>query len=402
MGSPLSTLSPLRGYMEKRKELIPYFKPDIQLEDTEAVTEQLLSGWIGLGKKTEEFEQEFAKYKGVKNAVATNSCTSALMLALKTDQQTHGFNSRQRVLVPALTWVSTAMAAKLVGYDVVLGDVSRETYLLSEYRQDIDTILTVNLFGFPDLRNSGRISKIVDAAHSIESEVDQKAFATCYSFYASKNITTIEGGMVVTNDNDSADKMRQLRYLGIRSDGGAYNRFIQEGVNKDSYHPYVSNIEGYKCYMPDVNAAMGLSQLKRIEKNWARRNHIWWKYNQAFKDLPFLIIPPEPVVGKHSRHIYPILFYWRERLKVQLREYMIQTSIHYVPLYYHPSIKDIFRTDECKFNTEWIYNRELSLPLYPNLTDEEVDYIIYAVKECVERICEEFKETNPIMEAVNV
>jgi len=365
---------------------IIFGKPDIQQPEIDEVVDTLKSGWIGTGKKVELFEKMFAEYKGVNEALAVNSCTSALHLALD-DLELY---PDDEVIVPTMTFSATAEAVLYTKAKLVLADCD-DTGNIDPYdvwkkiTSRTRAIIVVHYTGRPvnmnailQLANKYNLAVIEDCAHAIEGKWQGKPLGTigdygCFSFYATKNLTTAEGGMLIAKK--PLDKIRIKSLHG--QDKPAYGR-------KGDYRIVAL---GYKYNMTDIQASLGIHQLKRIEKNWKRRQEIWNKYNEAFSKLDGVDIPaPVHSNNKHSYHLYTLQVSNRDLFREELEKRGITTGIHYKALHLHPYYKKLgFKRGEYP-KANRISFRTLSLPLSPALTDEEVNYIIKSVYEVYKEV----------------
>lgn len=351
---------------------IPLFRPDFGEQEVEAVREVLLSGWVGLGPKTEEFERKFAESVGAKYGVATNSCTAALQLAL----MCHDVSFPEEVIVPSLTFASTAHAVRMVGAEVEFADVREDTLCLDmedvwqRVTPSTEAIIAVAYAGLPieygpDLNG---IPIIYDCAHAAGSEFDASAKTACWSFHAVKNLACGDGGMLTTDDPDIAERARQLRWLGI--DKSTWDR----SKNGYSWNYECSEI-GIKGHMNDVAAAIGLAQLCRLSKMQERRREIVQRYRNWLEDDFCPIQLPAHDSG-HGWHLFVIRAAQRDDLHSHLKKLGVDTSVHYKPLHTH----ECYRRDGELPVTEKVAGEILSLPIHPGMTDEEVDYVCQSVE----------------------
>jgi perosamine synthetase len=323
---------------------IPLFKPFGYIEEASAVKEVLMSGWWGMGKKVEEFEKKFAKMCGAKYAVATNSCTTALEIAVRCS------DLPKTVKVPAFTFISSALAPLLAGHKVKFTDIEEET-LCSK-----DADISVHYAG----NDPKTKAPIHDMAHC----GGQKHYdpISCWSFHAVKNLACGDGGMLTTNNKKIYEKAKRLRWCGI--DKSTYER------SKGKYHwEYDVKEVGLKAHMNDITASIGLAQLDKLLLSNSRRTVIAWLYATELADVG--------VVHSFPYHLYPILVNDRDKLHDYLAEKGISTSVHYKPLYYYK----IFGKQKKLPVTEWVYKHILSLPIYPEMSVKDVRYIIKSIKE---------------------
>ena len=358
---------------------IPYCQPCIGDEEITAVTDVLKSGWLVTGKKTQEFEQHLAKYVGTKYAVAVNSCTAALHLSLLA----LGIGEGDEVITSPFTFVATAHSIVHTGAKVVFADIDAKTYnisphdILRKMTSKTKAIIPVHYAGLPcDMDRINEIARryklfvIEDAAHSIGGsyggrKIGSLSKATCFSFYATKNITTGEGGAITTDDEELADKLKCLRLHGLTRD--AWNRYASSG----SWY-YEVRYCGWKYVMTDVEAAMGIAQLGKLDNFIMRRKYFANIYNLLLRDYGII-----PEGTDHCYHLYPFLTERKERLMDKFKTEGIGYSVHFIPLHMQPYYKGYGRFP----NAEWVYEREISLPLYPNMNEEDVERVAQAVRE---------------------
>lgn len=375
-------------------EVLPVFRPAMGQEEVDSVAEVIKSGWLGMGPKTEEFENKFAKYVDVNYAIGLNSATAALHLAMLA----LGIGKGDEVLVPSLTFVSTAHAALYVGAKPVFVDVD-ETSLCMDL-EDLEkkitkkskAVIPVHFGGHPvDLDKIHEIAKkhnlkvVEDASHACGSQYKGKMIGglsdlTCFSFHAVKNLATGDGGMVTTNDKKLAEKISRLRWVGI--DKATWDR--EEAVMEKGYRQYGWYYEvvdlGYKYHMNDITAAIGLVQLKNLPRNNARRNLLAHRYDDKLDNLTWLQTPVIAPWARTARHNYVIRTKFRDRLNLFLKDKLISSGVHYLPVHHHPYYSD-FRKNANVPLTEKIWKELLTLPLYPTLTFRDQDRVTTAIKE---------------------
>jgi dTDP-4-amino-4,6-dideoxygalactose transaminase len=365
-------------------------RPFIDEDEIEAVAAVLRSGWIGPGSQTRAFERSFEEFIGTGTAIALNSGTAALHLALIALDLPPG----SAVVTTPLTFAATANAIIHAGCTPVFADIDPATCNLdpkaveNALTQRSAAILPVHLYGRPcevdllqELAARRGVRLIYDCAHAIEAEWEGRRVggygdACCYSFYANKNITTGDGGMLVTHVQGSSDRIRSLASSGASKD--AWERF-----SEDDYAHYVVREAGFKYSMNDLMAVIGRKQLAKIENWWKRRQAIWRRYMDELADLP-LILPaaPDPRT-RHAYHLFaPILRMEEspvtrdELLDVMLKS-GIRLGVHYRALHLEPYYRDRFGCRPGMYpRAEFVADRTLSLPLSPFLTDEDVTRII--------------------------
>ncbi len=366
-------------------ETIPVFKPSITEEEVQAVREVLLSGWLGLGPKTKEFEERFAQFLGVKYAVAMNSCTAALHLAIKV----LGIGPGDEVITPSLTFVSTNHAILFEGATPVFADIDPDTLTIDpdDVAQKITPrtrlIICMHYGGHPcdmdellTVARSRRILILEDAAHACGAKYKGRPAGTlgdiaCFSFHAVKNLTTGEGGMVVTNDEEKAERLRKLRWCGINKD-----TWKRSEVGKHYSWYYEVEELGYKYHMNDIAAAIGLVQLRRLEDLNRKRRQIVSIYNAAFRDLDWLRTPVEKSYVESAHHNYVIKTSFRDPLITHLQNCGVSASVHYIPNHYYEMYRDYCADVPV---TEFVWKKLVTLPLYPDMTNADIDTVVNAV-----------------------
>ena len=368
--------------------------PAIGEEEIAAVVATLRSRWIGTGPRVEQFERNFAAYKGAQYAIAVGSCTAALHLSLLT----LNLASADEVIAPSMTFCSTVNAVLHAGAKPVLADCDLWTMNLTaesiarQLTSRTRAIVVVHMCGRPcpmgeifEIARKAGLSVIEDCAHAIEAKVDGVAAGLlgdfgCFSFYATKNLTTAEGGMILTKKEDAADRLRRLALHGLSAD--AYQRFSSSG-----YRHYVMAEPGFKYNMTDLEAAIGLEQLNKIEAHWRRREQIWQQYMSSFQDLPCFLPPPSSPGTRHAYHLFTPLLdldqlrVSRDQILAALTAENIGVGVHYLPVHSHPYYKDNWGWQRGAFpNSEFIGDRTLSLPLAADLDDEAVADVIIAFR----------------------
>jgi perosamine synthetase len=386
--------------MPSKRTLIPVFRPNYNKEEIAAVDAVIRSGWIGLGPKTEEFEKRFALYTNAPYAIAVNSATAALHLSLLAA----GIGKGDEVIVPSLTFVSTAHVVKYVGATPVFADITVDTLCISpddvkkKITKRTKAIIPVHYGGHPcDMDGLQKIAKankliiIEDAAHACGTSYHGKKIGsispfTCFSFHAVKNLATGDGGMITVKDKATAERLNRLRWLGINKNTWDRLEVISENENK-AYKAYGWYYEvdelGYKCHMNDINAAIGLVQLRKLNKSNKKRRALAKRYTQMLQKLPEIkcpIIEPRTISAQHN---YVIQCKNRNKLHLFLRERNISSGVHYMPIHLQPYYKKLFPKVRLPI-VEAVWKSLLTLPLYPDLTLKEQDYIIRCIKEFYE------------------
>ncbi len=382
-----------------RTTYLTFGAPTIEEDEIREVEATLRSGWIGTGPRVARFEEAFRSYLGAPHTVATNSGSSALHLSLLMA----GVGPGDEVITTAHTFCATVNAIIHTGAKPILVDVDRATQnidperIASAITDRTRVILPVHFAGRPcnmdaiiGIARRHGAYVINDAAHAIEAEwkgakIGHTGDASCFSFYVTKNITTIEGGMISTPHEKWAQTAKIYALHGLTAD--AWKRFSDDG-----FKHYEVTVPGFKYNMTDVEAAIGLQQLARIERWAARRREIWDRYNEAFADLPVFVPAPEQEATVHARHLYTVLIdidrlgVTRDRVQSELHQRMIGTGVHYTALHHNRFYQRELGVREGQFpNTEFIAERTLSLPLSAKLSDRDVEDVIETVRGVVGR-----------------
>lgn len=375
-----------------RKQFLPYCLPLIGEEEISEVVDSLRSGWVTTGPKVKLFEEAFAAYTGARHAIAVNSCTAALHLSLAAA----GVGPGDEVIVPTLTFCATANVVVHLGARPVLVDVDENGLLDAAAVERAITrftkaIVPVHFAGQSCDMNAlqmvaerHNLPLIEDAAHAVGAAFEGRRIgthgrATAFSFYATKNMTTGEGGMITTSDDHMAALMRRLALHGMSKD--AWKRYSEAG----SWYYEVLE-PGYKDNMTDIQAAMGLHQLRKLEGFISRRRQIAEFYDAAFAASDELELPKELNGRRHVYHLYAIRLRTRNRSEFldRLRERNIGTSVHFIPLHRHPYYRDAFGYKPDRFPVaEKLYGGFVSLPLYPRMTDEDAADVVDAVRNAL-------------------
>lgn len=387
----------IEGGPPVRKDFLVFGSPAIEEPEIQEVVDTLRSGWLGTGPKTFKFEEMFREYIGCKHAIALNSCTAGLYLAL----EVIGIKEGDEVITSPLTFAATANVIVHHKAKPVFVDVELETMNLDPNKvEDAITprtraIIPVHMAGRPckmdeimDIARRHNLFVIEDAAHAVEAWYKDKKVGNigdlaAFSFYVTKNVCTGEGGMVTTNNDDWAEEIRIKRLHGISKD--AWKRYSSEG-----FQPYEVIYPGYKFNMMDIQAALGIHQLARVERNLKIRERHWRRYNEAFADLPEIITPIEEEGIRHARHLYTILLR-TEMLRINRNKFIealkaenIGSGIHFIALHLHKYYCETFGYRFGDFpNAEFISDRIVSLPLSPKLRDEDITDVIEAVIKIV-------------------
>ncbi len=386
---------------------IPFHKPSIGNEEINEVVDTLRSGWLTTGPKSRMFEAEFSKYIGQRYSIAVNSCTAALHLAL----EAIGLKAGQTVVVPTMTFAATAEVVRYFNAIPLLADCRPEDLNLdvSHARQAIraaqargEKVVAIipvhyggqvgDVTGVASLAREFDLKVVEDAAHCCpawfrESDrenwqpVGSSAEITCFSFYANKTITTGEGGMVCTQSEEHADRMRVMSLHGISRD--AWKRYTAEG---SWYYEIIA--PGFKYNLTDVAAGIGLQQLRKADRLHKLRTERARLYGELLADVNEIVLPREFPDRIHSWHLYPIRLLSphdddaRARVISELKTDGIGTSVHWMPLHLHPYYRNTFgfKPDDCPCAAA-LYPQLISLPLYPDLTLDEVAFVCRALKK---------------------
>jgi len=376
---------------------VPFHKPYITDDEVSEVLDCIRSGWLTMGPKTIRFEEQFKEYVGSDHAVSMNSCTSCLHLALKVA----GIKEGDEVIVPTMTFTATGEVVAYFNARPVLADIDEETFNIdvSEIEKKITprtkAIIPVHYGGQPsdmdeiyDIARFHNLSVIEDAAHAFPAVYKNRKIGsgggiTCFSFYATKTLSTGEGGMATTGNNEFAERMRVLRLHGISKD--AWKRYSDEG----SWYYEVTDA-GYKYNMTDVQASLGIAQLRKSDWMWNRRKEIALKYDEAFSAYEEIVTPHIKSDRESAWHLYVLslnlemLRINRSRFIEELKIRGIGTSVHFIPLYRHPFYSTTFGYKAESFpKSERVYERIISLPIYPAMTDSDVNAVIGSVGDVI-------------------
>jgi perosamine synthetase len=388
---------------------IPFYSPSIGPEEIEEVVQTLKSGWLTTGPRTKQFEKEFAEYLQHRHAVAVNSCTAALHLAL----EAIGLQAGQAVIVPTMTFAATAEVVRYLGARPILADCRVEDFNLdvSDAERRIQSAqaagLTVaaimpvhyggqigDVAGVRALAQRHGLKIIEDAAHCCpaffrETEaapwqtVGTGADISCYSFYANKTITTGEGGMACTNNEEYAERMRMMSLHGISRD--AWKRFTGEGT---WYYEIIA--PGFKYNMTDLAAAIGIHQLRKADLFQTRRANIVRQYNELLSPVKEIMVPTAQPNRGHSWHLYVIrlkldcLQIDRAEFITELRQRGVSASVHWMPLHLHPYYRETYGLAPQDLPVAAsLYPQIVTLPLFPDMSESNVRQVCDAIKDIV-------------------
>jgi dTDP-4-amino-4,6-dideoxygalactose transaminase len=381
-----------------RPDFLPFHVPDLDENEFRSVEETLRSGWITTGPKVKAFEDAFAAYVGARHAIAVNSCTAALHLAL----DAIGLRPKDEVIIPTMTFAATAEVVFYCQAKPVLVDCESDSlnidvnFIEQAITPRTRAIMPVHFAGHPcdmdailDIAKRHNLAVIEDAAHAVPARYKGRMVGTigditCFSFYATKTITTGEGGMITTDNDDFADRIRMMRLHGISKD--AWKRYTAEGSWRyDILEP------GYKYNMTDVAAAMGIEQLKKSDAFHQKRKWMRTVFDAAFRDLDGIETPGASSDVEHAWHLYVIklnlerLTIGRDRLIEELRAANIGTSVHFIPLHLHPFYKSLGCRAHDYPNATGAFDRIISLPFYTRMSHKDIDDVMAAVRAVVQK-----------------
>jgi len=380
-------------------QFLPFHVPQIDEDEICSVVETLKSGWLTTGVKVKRFEEDFARYLGCGHAIAVNSCTAALHLAL----EALGIKAGDEVIIPTMTFAATAEVVLYCKAKPVLVDCQSDTLNIDVRKieqaitDNTKAIIPVHFGGQPcDMEPILQIARarglhvIEDAAHALPASYQGKKVGTigditCFSFYATKTITTGEGGMATTENAEWAARMRMMSLHGISHD--AWKRYTKEG----SWYYEILD-PGFKYNLTDIAAAIGIEQLKKCDAFGAARKRIATAYKEGLSNVPEIHTPVCASDVQHAWHLYVIQLDL-ERLKINrhqfieaLKERGIGTSVHFIPLHLHPYYRDNFGYKPNHFpHASAVFDRIVSLPIYPKMTEVDVECVLGAVRKVVER-----------------
>lgn len=391
--------------VKMRSSFLPFALPDTDNTEFDQIKECLEFGWITTGPKTKEFERQFAQVVGAKHAIAVNSCTAAMHLSL----EAIGLQPGDEVITSPYTFAATTEVIRYFDAIPVLVDVNAGCLNISP--QAIEAAITprtkaimpIHIAGLPaemsairDIAMRHNLAVVEDAAHAFPCAYQGRQIGsplfppginiphlTCFSFYATKTITTGEGGMICTDDDELADRCRIMALHGISRD--AWKRYTAEGT---WYYEIVA--PGYKYNLTDIASGMGIAQLAKAERMLQRRQEIAQKYHQVFSKVPSLQIPADRQDCSHSWHLYILRLNldWLEIDRAQfideLKKRNIGASVHFIPLHLHPYYRDKYSYQPEDFPVSYReFLRTISLPIYSKMSDGDVEDVITAVLDIV-------------------
>ena len=378
---------------------LPFHKSWLEEEEHREVEDTLNSGWLTTGPKTQKFEEAFKDYIGCRHAVALNSCTAGLNLALTVQKFAEG----DEVITTPMTFPATTNVILLQRLKPVFADIEPGTLTIDPRKIEAKitprtrAIIPVHFAGHPcdmtpiqELADRHKLVIIEDAAHALESRYKRQKIgslgnATAFSFYANKNITTGEGGMLVTNDDALAETLRIMRLQGISRD--AWKRY-----GKSGFSHWEQTLVGHKCNMSDLNASIGLHQIKKVERFMTLRKKYVSMYDRAFADVAELETPVVRDYATHAHHIYVVslrlecLTIDRDGFLDAIQSAGIGVALHYVALHLQPYYVKNFNTKPQDFPIASNYSeRVISLPLYPKMSSADVERVIGTVKDLIKK-----------------
>ncbi len=382
------------------KKRIVFGQPSIGKEEMVYINKVVQSKWIGSGKITEKFENNFRRYKKSKYALSVNSCTAALHLSLTYI----GVKKGDEVITTPMTFASTINSIAMIGAKPILADINPETFNIDpkniekKITKKTKAILVVHLAGLPcEIIKISKIAKkyklkiVEDCAHAIETKLNGKHVgnfgdAGCFSFYSTKNLTTGEGGMIICKDKNFYDKVRVSRLHGLSKD--AWKRYLPERVNKKYYEHYDVTEIGFKYNMIDINAAMGIVQLNKLEKNWKIRKKLFNIYRKKLVELPIKFQKIDFKNIKHAYHLFLLVIDKdkTEKKRDDLIKFLNKNKIGIGVNYRTVTDMTVFRkkfkwTDKICPHSKYLGDNTLSLPVHPKITTKEAYYICERIKE---------------------
>tara|TARA_B100000809_G_scaffold65488_1_gene62121 strand:+ start:222 stop:1382 length:1161 start_codon:yes stop_codon:yes gene_type:complete len=380
-----------KDFFEDKKIKFPAYEPWISDEDKKIVEKTLTQSMLTLGPQLEKFENNFCKYSKAKYAVAVSNCTAALHLSL----MALGIKKDDEVIIPDLTFVADANAILACNAKPVIVDINKENFFLSisnikkNITKKTKAIIPVHIYGqvcnieeILDVAKDNNLKVIEDCAHAVGTFHKSKHVGTlgntgCFSFYPTKNITTAEGGMVITNSEKIAEKVRQLRNHGMTK--SLKSRYSSE-------YPWIFDIKqpGYNYRLDEIRAALGITQLKRIKKINELRKKASSYYNKNLQNIPGIILPDMVNDKTHSYHLYTIRVtkpykLSRNQLFKKLKDNGIRTTVYWMPIHKYTAYRKFVKTSNT-LNTTKIYDEILALPLFPNISKKHQDAVIKVIK----------------------
>jgi dTDP-4-amino-4,6-dideoxygalactose transaminase len=376
-------------------KFVPFHRASIGEEESLAVLEVLRSGWLTSGPKVAEFESVFARFTGASNAITVNSCTAAMHLALAAC----GIGAGDEVIVPTMTFAATGEVVQYFKARPVLVDSAKDSFHIDPEQIEraitrrTRAIVPVHFAGYPcdmdailEIARKHHLNVIEDAAHSFPARYKGRMIGTlgnitCFSFYATKTITTGEGGMITTENPEYAERMRILSLHGISRD--AWNRYSAKGTWR-----YDILEAGFKYNLTDLQAALGLAQLAKAEALRQRRAAIAKRYTARLQSMDAFSPPPDLDSDDHAWHLYVVrvntlsLQITRDQVIEELKMRGIGTSVHFIPLHLHSLYRDSFGYRSGQFpNAERHFEGAISLPIFPDMSEDEINRVMDALQD---------------------
>jgi len=380
-----------KDFFKDSKIKFPAYEPWISKDDKKIVHKALSQSMLTLGPQLEKFESDFCKYSNSKYAIAVSNCTAALHLSL----MALGIKKNDEVIIPDLTFVADANAILACNAKPVITDINKENFFLSisnikkNITKKTKAIIPVHIYGqvcnideILDVAKDNNLKVIEDCAHAVGTFHKSKHVGTlgstgCFSFYPTKNITTAEGGMVITNSKQIAEKVRQLRSHGMTK--SLQNRYSSE-------YPWIFDIlqPGYNYRLDEIRAALGITQLKRIKKINDLRKKASTYYHKNLQNIPGIILPDMVNDRTHSYHLYTIRVtnpykLSRNQLFKKLKNNGIRTTVYWMPIHKYTAYQKFAKKSNV-INTTKIYDEILALPLFPNISKIHQDSVIKVIK----------------------
>jgi len=384
--------------MKSPRRTIPLFRPEIGPDEIDEVVDTLRSGWLATGPKTRRLEQDFAEAVGARHALAVNSGTAALHLAV----HAAGIGEGDEVIVPSMTFAATANVVVHCGARPVIVDCRPDTLNIDLARVEealtprTRAILPVHFAGHPcemdplhELARERGLLVIEDAAHAVPARYRGRAIGglgnlSCFSLYANKTITTGAGGILTGDDDALMQRARLMSWHGI-------DKQPERGPEQGPWY-YEIRAAGWKYNMPDLAAAIGIHQLRRCEGLWRRRQRCAELYAKGLADVPELRLPHVEPDVQHAWHLFVIrldlerLSIHRQNFIELLQEAGVGAGVHYVPLHLHPYYRDVWGCRPERFPVTGAASEQIvSLPIHPGLEDADVEYVVDAVKSITAR-----------------
>jgi|TARA_B000000460_G_scaffold24582_1_gene15908 dTDP-4-amino-4,6-dideoxygalactose transaminase len=380
-----------KDYFKDSKIKYPAYQPWITDSDKKIVEKVMGQNMLTLGPQLEKFEKAFSKYTGSKHAIAVSNCTAALHLSLKAI----GVKENDEVIIPDLTFVADANAILACNAKPTIVDINKDNFFLSitnlkkNITKKTKAIIPVHIYGQAcniqeifDVAKDNSLKVIEDCAHAVGTFSNSKHVGAigdtgCFSFYPTKNMTTAEGGMVITNSKKIADKIRQLRSHGM-------SKSLKDRYSKG--YPWIFDITepGYNYRLDEIRSALGISQLKRIKKiNELRRKAASYYYSKL-KEIPGIILPDMVNDNTHSYHLYTIRItnkfrLSRNQLFNKLKDNGVRTTVYWMPIHEYTAYQKFSKASNVK-NTTKMYNEILALPLFPTISKKHQDRVINVIK----------------------